>query len=252
MPQSLPRRLRNYFTIGVLLVTPLVATALVVEWMLNVIERNALLRFLASQIGRLLPFLPERRSTELMLVGLALLIVILALVLLGMFVRNIVGRRLVRWAERVFGRIPFINRIYLFIRQVSEALFAQGQRVFKEVVLIPYPRAGLYTIAFVTGRPADEIRNPLAASGIPDEFVCLFIPTTPNPTSGFMIVAPRKDLLPLRLTVTEAMRLVVSGGAAPTDGPPGTNLIFLDRLDAWFQDLPPAESAKPTEPTPPP
>ena len=225
------KALRNNILVGLILITPLAVTLFVVNAILGLVVRNPVFDFAAD----LLPASMQDTRYELVLARIgALLIAMMILFLIGFFVRSFLGRRLYRLAEMVVERIPLINKIYIWVRQISEAFLAQRQTLFKEVVLIQYPRPGIYSVAFVTAPVAPDFRRILPpAQG--EEFVALFIPTTPNPTSGLMIVAPRTDLTPLPISVADAMKLIVSAGAVY----PGENLVdtrptLVDKLEAWI------------------
>jgi uncharacterized membrane protein len=145
--------------------------------------------------------------------GLGLVAVILIILLTGAVARNYVGRQLIALGNRIVGRIPLMNRIYTAIQQIVEALFSERSEVFKKAVLLEYPRKDIFSIAFVTQDTKGVIQETLDV-----DVVSVFLPTTPNPTSGFLLFVPKKDILELDLSVEEALKLVISGGAIVPKG----------------------------------
>jgi uncharacterized membrane protein len=131
-----------------------------------------------------------------------------------MFVANVFGQWWLRQWDRLMGRIPIVKSIYSSVKQVSDTLFSSSGNAFREAVLVQYPRAGSWTIAFVTGRPGGE-----AADHLVGDYVSLYVPTTPNPTSGFFLMVPRADVVVLRMSVDEALKYVISMGVV---APPAT------------------------------
>jgi uncharacterized membrane protein len=196
---SLSARLRAYFLAGVIVTAPIGITVLLI-WQF--------ITFLDSQVGSLLP---DRYNPESYLPfsvpGLGLLITIAFLTLVGFLAAGLAGRTLVRIGERLLSRMPVVRSVYGTLKQIFETVLAQSSRSFREVVLVEYPRRGLGAIGFVTGPTQGEVQ---ARSG--EELVNVFLPTTPNPTSGFLLFVPRRDLVHLDMTIEEAMKLVISGG----------------------------------------
>jgi uncharacterized membrane protein len=142
-----------------------------------------------------------------------MLLTILVIFLTGLLTRNFLGQRLVRVWEMAVSRIPIVNSIYSSVKQVSDTLFSPGGKAFRKALLVQYPRQGAWTIAFQTGTPAQEI-----ASRFESEMVSVYVPTTPNPTSGFFLMMPRAEVIELRMSVDEALKYVVSMGVVA----PGT------------------------------
>lgn len=198
-------RLRTYFLTGIVVTAPIIITAYIawqfVGWVDDIIT----------------PFFPTRYRPETYLPfgipGLGLVVVAVLLTTVGFLTANILGRGLVRFGERVLNRMPVVRSIYFALKQIFETVFSQSSQSFKDVVLIEYPRKGIWTIAFVTGRGEGEIRRMLD-----DDIVSVFVPTTPNPTSGFVLFLAREDCRYLDMTVEEGLKLVISGGVlAPPD-----------------------------------
>jgi len=196
---SLWMRLRAYFLTGVIVTAPIGITILLV-WQF--------ITFLDTQVAGLLP---DRYNPETYLPfsvpGLGLLITLAFLTFVGMFTAGLAGRTLVRTGERLLSRMPVVRSVYATLKQIFETVLAQSSRSFREVVLVEYPRRGVGAIAFVTGPTRGEIQERAE-----EELVNVFLPTTPNPTSGFLLFVPRKDLIPLDMTIEEGIKMVISGG----------------------------------------
>src|SRR2546425_6594689 len=148
--------------------------------------------------------------------GLGVIVMIAGLLLTGMFATNIVGQWWLRQGSRVLSHIPIVKSIYSSVKQVSDTLFSSSGNAFREAVLVQYPREGSWTIAFVTGKPGGE-----AAQHLNTDYLSLYVPTTPNPTSGFFLMVPRTDVIALAMSVDEALKYIISMGvvAPPTHLP---------------------------------
>ncbi|WP_083440284.1 DUF502 domain-containing protein [Aquincola tertiaricarbonis] len=138
---------------------------------------------------------------------LGLFVVVVLLLLTGVFATNFAGQWALRQGSRVLHRIPIVKSIYSSVKQVSDTLFSSNGNAFREAVLVQYPRAGAWTIAFITGRPGGEV-----AARLSGEHVSLYVPTTPNPTSGFFLMVPRSEVIALRMSVDEALKYIISMG----------------------------------------
>ena len=202
--------LRSYFVAGILFFAPLGITiwaiASIIVWLDNLLLPKVL-RLLFPGVEEL-PKLP--------FVGA--IFTLLVILLFGVVARHLFGRELVRIGERLLSRVPVARNIYAGVKQLLDAIFVAGSPTnFRRVVLVEYPRRGVYALAFTTG----PSRGPFEALGVED-LVNVFVPTTPNPTSGFYLLVPESDLTPLDLTVEQAFKLVMSAGlVAPEDSPPG-------------------------------
>jgi uncharacterized membrane protein len=226
-PTSLLARLRAYFLTGVIVTAPISITIFLV-WQF--------LTFLDTQVEALLParYNPEN-YLPFSLPGVGLLVVLGFLTLVGMLTANLAGRTLVRMGERLLSRMPVVRSVYGTLKQIFETVLAQSSRSFREVVLIEYPRRGIGAIGFVTGPTQGEIQ-----ARADEELVNVFLPTTPNPTSGFLLFVPRKDLIHLDMSIEEGIKLVISGG------------IVAPPRDGEVETLPPRPApARPDEPEPP-
>lgn len=231
MAKSVWKSIRSNIVVGLILVTPLVVTAFVVNWLFTFIT------------NRVLIFIPRafREDKELLWRFISLLIVLAILFAVGLFVRNILGKRLYRLGDQLLTQIPVINRIYIAVRQIITSLVRQRNTLFKEAVIIEYPRPGIYSVGFITAVvPPEYARNiPSAAPG--EECVSVFIPTTPNPTSGWLCIVPRSTVRPFNMTSGEAMRLIVSGGAVFPGGEVNESTASLLELvhDLLHPEMPP-------------
>jgi uncharacterized membrane protein len=192
-------RLRAYFLTGVIVTAPIAITLFLV-W-----------QFVSFLDGQVQAVLPTRYNPETYLPfsvpGIGLLLMLGFLTFVGMMAAGIAGRTLVAMGERLLSRMPVIRSVYGTLKQIFETVLAQSSRSFREVVLIEYPRHGIGAIGFVTGPTQGEVQDRAD-----DELVNVFLPTTPNPTSGFLLFVPKKDIVHLDMTIEEGIKLVISGG----------------------------------------
>ena len=198
--------MRKYIIAGLLVWLPLAVTVWLLGAVLGVVD--GLFGWLVSATQALLPagahgFLEMLRHVP----GLGLVVMVVALLLTGIFAANFVGQWWLRQGSRVVHRIPIVKSIYSSVKQVSDTLFSSSGNAFREAVLVQYPRVGSWTIAFVTGKPGGEAAEYLHA-----DFVSLYVPTTPNPTSGFFLMVARADVIALRMSVDEALKYIISMG----------------------------------------
>ena len=204
--------MKKYLVAGLLVWLPLAVTLSILGWLLGVFD--GVFSALLSATAAVLP-VSAASVIELLrqIPGLGVLALGAVLLLTGVFVTNIFGQWAVdRW-DRLMGRIPIVKSIYNSVKQVSDTLFSSSGNAFREAVLVQYPRQGSWTIAFVTGRPGGEV-----ALRLPGDYVSVYVPTTPNPTSGFFLMMPRGDVLPLAMSVDEALKYVISMGVvAPSE-----------------------------------
>ena len=231
--------------VGLILVTPIVVTIFVV---------NFLFRLTTAWVLKFVPPAVVKEHSALLFQTSALVLVLVVVFFIGLLTRNIIGQKLYRLGDMVLARIPFINKIYLTVRQISEALVDQSQTMFKEVVLVEYPRKGLHTVGFITASVPREVVSliPEHAAG---EYVSVFVATVPNPTSGFFILVPRSEVRVLPISVADGMKMVISAGAVYPGGElPDKRPTLLDKLEAWVirdgksnvQTLPPAPQKPPS------
>lgn len=185
-------RLRNYLIAGFLVILPLGVTLFVLV---------ALFRFMDSLLG------PLFRVFGLEVPGLGLVSGIVLIVAMGAMASNVLGRRVVQLFDRMMLKIPFARTIYSATKQLSDALLQQNRFAFQEAVLVEWPREGLYTVGFVTGETRGE-----AQAKTSERVVNVFVVTTPNPTTGFLCLVPESQLIPLEMSVEDALKLVISAG----------------------------------------
>jgi uncharacterized membrane protein len=197
---------RKYIVAGLLVWLPLAITIWVLSWLLGALD--GVFAWLLSATQAVLPQ-TARDSIEFLrhVPGLGVVVMAMILLLTGIFAANIFGQWWLRQWDAVLGKIPIVKSIYNSVKQVSDTLFSSNGNAFREAVLVQYPRAGSWTIAFVTGKPGGEVAAQLGG-----DHVSVYVPTTPNPTSGFFLMMPRADVLPLRMSVDEALKYVISMG----------------------------------------
>ena len=207
--------MKKYILAGLLTWLPLAITIWVLLWVLGLMD--GVFTGLLSAGKLVLPTTTHGTIDRLGEVpGLSALVMVVALLLTGVFVTNIVGQWSVRQWDKLMSHIPIVKSIYTSVKQVSDTLFSTNGNAFREAVLVQYPRAGSWTIAFVTGRPSGEV-----AGLLPGEHLGLYVPTTPNPTSGFFLMVPRSEVMPLAMSVDDALKYVISMGVvAPGAHPP--------------------------------
>ncbi|MEN2976281.1 DUF502 domain-containing protein [Tistrella bauzanensis] len=192
-------RLRRYFLAGIVVTAPIAITLYVAWWFIAFVD-DLVLRFVppAYHPDQYLPF---------SIPGAGLVVVLVAITLIGAFAAGLVGREFVKLGEGIVARMPVLRSIYAALKQIFETILTQGSQSFREVVLIEYPRRGLWSLAFITGNTGGEVQRLTKA-----RMVNVFVPTTPNPTSGFLLFVPDTELVRLSMTVEEGVKLVISGG----------------------------------------
>ncbi|HEX2012540.1 MAG TPA: DUF502 domain-containing protein, partial [Roseateles sp.] len=198
--------MKKYIITGLLVWLPLAITIWVLLWVLGIID--GVFASLLSALQAVSPASAHHSIEGLRHVpGLGLVILVGALLLTGVFVANIFGQWWLKQWHRLMSNIPIVKSIYSSVKQVSDTLFSSSGNAFREAVLVQYPREGSWTIAFVTGRPTGEV-----AAALGGEHVSLYVPTTPNPTSGFFLMMPRESVRPLAMSVDEALKHIISMG----------------------------------------
>ena len=196
--------IKRYFITGLLIWVPLAITA----WVLSLIAS------VADQSLRLLPDSAHPHSIiGVDIPGAGIVLTLLIILVTGLLAANFIGQRLVSWWEQLLARIPVVNSIYNSVKQVSDTLFSSSGNAFRKALLIQYPREGTWTIAFLTGRPGGDVSNHLQG-----DYVSVYVPTTPNPTSGFFLMLPQSEVVELDMNVDEALKHIISMGvvAPPT------------------------------------
>lgn len=196
--------LKRYLIAGLLVWVPLGITFLVIRALVGVMDRTLLL----------LP--PDWRPEALLgfpVPGLGIVLSILVVLITGMVVANLLGRKLVEGWESLLNRIPLVRSIYSAVKQILETIFVAGGKSFRKVLMVEYPRRGLWTLAFQTGSGTEEVHDKAG-----HRLMTVFVPTTPNPTSGFIILVPEEDIIELDMSVEDGLKLIMSLGvvAPPT------------------------------------
>jgi len=201
------RTLRNRLFTGIIVALPIVATF----WAIT-----TFVQFFDQQLIRVLP-VQWNPSTYLGfdIPGLGLIVAILLLIILGTLASNFIGNEVLKGVERLLSRVPVVSNIYNFLKQIVTTVAQQSDRTFKEVCLLEYPRKGVFAIGFVT---ADLAGSP--AKHLKDGYICVFVPTTPNPTSGFLLFLKRDDITVLDMTPEEGAKMIISGGMVSSNDEP--------------------------------
>jgi len=206
-------RMRAYFLTGVLVSAPLAITFGLAWWFIEFVD------------SKVIPLIPAHYNPETYLPvgyedygipGFGLLVILVFITVVGWFTTNFAGRALIKLYERILGRIPAVRSIYSAIKQILETVLANQSNAFRQAVLLEYPRRGMWAIGFITGETKGEVQHLTE-----DTVINIFLPTTPNPTSGFLLFVPKGDIVILDMTVEEAIKMVMSGGiVTPPDRRP--------------------------------
>lgn len=215
--------MRKYFITGLLVLVPLAITL----WVLNLI---------VGTLDQSLLLLPPAWRPELLLgfnlPGIGTILTLVIIFITGVVTRNFVGNRLLMLWELLLKRIPVVNSIYSSVKQVSDTLLSSSGNAFRKALLVQYPREGVWTIAFQTGVPGGDVKNHLVG-----DYVSVYVPTTPNPTSGFFLMLKREDTIELNMSVDEALKYIVSMGVVAPP-PPGTKPLNPARIAAATETAP--------------
>lgn len=190
--------MRKYFITGLLILVPLAITVWVISAVINTMDQSLLLLPAAWQEPHLYGYRIR---------GLGAILTVAIVFLTGLLTNNLIGNYLVRLWERLLHRIPVVSSLYGSVKQVSDTLFSSSGNAFRKAVLIPYPHAHSYTIAFLTGVPGGDVANHLQG-----DYVSVYVPTTPNPTSGFFLMMERSRVVELDMSVDAALKYIVSMG----------------------------------------
>jgi uncharacterized membrane protein len=197
--------MKKYLITGLLIWIPLAITI----WVLNLI---------VSTMDQSLQLLPPQYQPQVLLgyqiLGLGALLTVVVVFVTGVLASNILGQRLLLFWENLLGRIPVVKTIYTGVKQVSDTLFAPGGQAFRKALLVQYPREGSWTIAFLTGQPGGDVANHLHG-----DYLSVYVPTTPNPTSGFFLMMPRADVIELDMSEDKALKYVISMGVVTPEFP---------------------------------
>jgi uncharacterized membrane protein len=196
--------MKKYLITGLLIWIPLVITL----WVL---------KFIVDALDQTLHLLPPEFRTEnwlgIHVPGMGAVMTLVIVFLTGLLTTNLIGAKLVNLWHEVLHRIPVVNSIYSSVKQISDTLFSSSGQAFRKALLVQWPHQGMWTIAFLTGRPGGDL-----AVHLNGDFVSVYVPTTPNPTGGYFVVVARKDVIELDMTVDEALKYVISMGVVPPNG----------------------------------
>ncbi|MFO8163909.1 MAG: DUF502 domain-containing protein [Desulfatiglandales bacterium] len=190
--------LKNYFLTGLLVLLPIYITVKIILFLIK--GMDAILRYIPPK------YLPET-YLQFYIPGLGLILVVIIILVVGLLTRNFIGGKIVRFGENIVNRIPFVRSLYTGVKQLMEAFFIQKNDAFKRVGLLEYPRRGIYVLGFITGESKGEVQSKTGKN-----MINVFVPTSPNPTSGFYILIPEDDLIILDMSVEDAFKLIISGG----------------------------------------
>lgn len=197
---------KRYFITGLLVLVPLVITVWVLKTLLGAMDQSLLL-------------LPPQWRPEAQLgyyvPGVGALLTVLIVLVTGVVATNFFGRRILMFWEGLLARVPVVKSIYYSVKQVSDTLFSDSGEAFRKALLVQYPRQGCWTIAFQTGQPGGDVSNHLKG-----EYVSVYVPTTPNPTSGFFLMMPKADTIELDMSVDDALKYIISMGVVTPDNRP--------------------------------
>jgi uncharacterized membrane protein len=206
---------KKYFITGLLIWIPLTITFMVLAWIVGTLDQ-------------IIPLLPQEIQPKQVLgfdvPGLGVLMSLAIILSTGLVAANVLGQKLVQVWEGLLSRIPVVKSIYSSVKQVSDTLFSSSGQAFRQALLVQYPREGSWTIAFLTGKPGGDAANHLG-----NDFVSVYVPTTPNPTSGFFLMMPKADVIELEMSVDEALKYIISMGVvAPPLRKPAEKPALLD------------------------
>ena len=207
-------RLRGYFLAGILVTAPVAITLATAWWFVG---------FVDSKVVPLIParynpdsYLRDIVGFEIGLPGLGVVVLLVIITLIGALTAGFVGRYVIHLGERLVARMPVIRNVYSALKQIFETVLKQQSNAFRQAVLVEYPRRGIWAVGFITGNTEGEVQNLTR-----DDMVNIFLPTTPNPTSGFLLFVPREELVDLNMSVEEAIKMVISAGiVTPPDRRP--------------------------------
>ena len=190
--------IRRWLLAGLLVLVPLIITVWVLNWVIGTLDQTLQILPAHWQPDRLL---------GIHIPGFGVVLALVIVLVIGAVASNFMGRRLVSWWDALLGRIPIVRSIYSSVKQVSDTLFSENGNAFRKALLVQWPRPGVWTIAFQTGTPGGDVLNHL-----PDDYLSVYVPTTPNPTGGYFVMLKRSDCIELAMTVDEALTYVISMG----------------------------------------
>lgn len=202
--------LRKWLFAGLLVLAPLIITLWVLDWVITTLDKTLKILPISWQPDQFL---------GLHIPGLGVIFAFLVLLSIGALASNIIGNRLVNWWHALLHRIPVVRSIYSGVKQVSDTLFSEKGNAFRKALLIQWPREGMWTIAFLTGKPAGSL-----SAHFEGEYLSVYVPTTPNPTGGYFVMLKKSDCIELDISVDEALTYVISMGVIVPGGPKNASL----------------------------
>jgi uncharacterized membrane protein len=211
MLRQIKHHLRTYFFTGLLIVVPVGITVYILQIAIDWADSKLALLPVNLHPNTYLPFPVP---------GLGLIITFITVFFIGVVTTNFIGKWLVQLGERIVDKIPLVRSIYILAKQVLETIFSQDKESFKKVVMVEYPRKGLYSIGFITGIARGEIQDKTSS-----KVLNIFIPTSPNPTSGYLIMIPEEETTPLDMDIDSAFKLILSGGMVNSEGKANKKII---------------------------
>lgn len=237
-------RIRNYFLTGLVIAAPLSITIYLTWWIIAFVD------------AWVKPLIPARYNPDHYLPfavpGLGLIVAFISITLLGMLTANLAGRTLVNWGELMLDRMPIVRSIYRALKQIFETVFSSEGNSFQKVGLIEYPRRDAWVVVFISTTSHGEVsakigtRTASERGGEAEDMIAVFMPSTPNPTTGFLMYLPRRDVIELDMSVEEAAKLIISGGLVEPEYPP--RLVPARNGWNWGGGQKPAEEAPPAAP----
>ncbi|MCE2857863.1 MAG: DUF502 domain-containing protein [Comamonadaceae bacterium] len=205
-------KIRHYLLTGLLVWLPMGVTVWLLTWLVGTMD--GIFLAILGALDAVIPGMHELAESLRHTPGLGVILVALVIYFTGLFVTNIFGQWLLRQWSKVITRIPVVNSIYSSVKQVADTLFSGSGNAFSKALLVQYPHQGSWTIAFLTGAPAGQV-----AQNLPNDCVSVYVPTTPNPTSGFFLMMPRANVVELEMSVDDALKYIISMGVVVPGGP---------------------------------
>jgi len=206
------RRIQQYFITGLLVWLPMGITVWILMWLVGMLD--GIFLAVLGAADAVIPGVHLIAEKLRNVPGLGVILVAVVIFSTGVFMANMFGQWWVRQWDTLMNRIPVVRSIYTSVKQVADTLFSGSGHAFSKALLVQYPRQGSWTIAFLTGKPGGEV-----AAHLHDDFVSVYVPTTPDPTSGFFLMMPRADVIELKMSVDDALKYVISMGVVVPGGP---------------------------------
>lgn len=224
-------KIRNYLVTGIFVWVPIIITVAVIGWGVGVLQG-----IFTSVVDAIASVLPAAMQDEFLSIknipGLGVILVILLLFTTGMMAANFLGQWFLKVLDQLLSRIPIVKSVYGSVKQVSDTLFSSNGQAFRQALLVQYPRAGVWTVAFQTGSPSGDV-----AAKLPEDCLSVYVPTTPNPTSGFFLIMKKTDVVELDMSVDEALKYIISMGVvSPNDGEANINAKAPPKINSVKQN----------------